>query len=388
VGIALVAPSGEAARGPVGLGFLPEPGWFAFQTGAEESSIYQTVAVAANVPLDPEDQVAGAADPSGLPYTTLLKLPVDGIVIVASFTRPATPVWFRGATPHDELKLPLGIRDATPDIQFGTQLRPEEPLGQYEIRGMIDRHYVDVHIYFGTPRPSPALLAEAHRQLRGIVVRHGRRSVAAAAPQPASTSTPSAPAVVDRTVSCAPVLLGGVRQVDTLARAGSGRSGSSWDKPALASVRTSISGAAATAVDDNLVWVAAGLPSASATVVSTLVGFTFPFRSWGTVAVNRTVCRTSPKRIPLTRKGLTGGAVGVFDDQWDCAVGRRVLVRVRAVVESRARLRTFRGFLRTNVPVRSAKLVVATSAGRTLSYAEVFESGKSLLYTAPGCFPD
>jgi hypothetical protein len=387
VGAASVAPSGTASRGPVGLGFVPEPGWFAFQTGGQNGDLYQTVAVAANVPLHREDQVAGAADPSGLPYATLLELPSDGIVIVATFTKPSDPPSF--ARQGHELELPLGIRDATPYIQYGTQLRPEEPLGQYEIRGQIRRHYVNVHIYFGSPRPSPALLREAHRQLTGIVIRRGRvLAPVARVAEPAASAVAAAPSVVDRTVTCVPSLVGGIRQVDTLARGGSGKRGSSWDSPALASVRTTVSGAAATAVDDNLVWVAAGPPSSQATVVSTLVGITFPMRSWGTVAVNRRLCRTSPKRIPLSRKGLSGGAVGPFADQWDCAPGRRVVVRVRAVVRSRTELASYRGFLRTTVPVKSAVVVVATQAGKTLSYAEVLESGKSRLYVAPSCFPD
>lgn len=387
VGIgALVAPSGTASRGPIGLGFLPEPGWHAFQTGGENGEIYQTVAVASNVPLDREDQVAGVADPSGLPYTTLLKLPAKGIVIVASFTRPNQPVWF-GSQEADDLELPLGIRDATPYIQYGTQLRPEQPLGQYEIRGMYMRHYVNVHIYFGTPEPGASLLAQAHRQLTGIVIRR-TPSTAEPASKPASAASTSAPGIIDRTVTCAAVLLGGVRKVYPLARGGSGRRGSSWNSPAFAAAGTTLTGSAATAVDNHLVWVAAGAPSADATVISTRVGFTFPMRSWGTVAVNREYCRTSPQRIPLSRKGLSGGAVGPFDDRWDCVPGRRVVVRVRAVLQTKTALSSYRGFLRTTVPVKSAKLVVATQAGKTLSYAEVFESGKSRLFVAPSCLPD
>ncbi len=386
VGIGSVgAPTVTASRGPIGLGFLPESGWYAFQTGGENGEIYQTVAVASNVPLDREDQVAGVADPSGLPYATLLKLPPRGIVIVASFTRPsAVPVSSRVTA---DLELPLGINDATP-IRYGTQLRPEEPLAQYEIRGQIRRHDVTVHIYFGTPRPSLSLLAEAGRQLAGVVVRRTSSTSSTAPRKPAARTVPSAPGVVDRTVTCVPALVGGVRQVDTLARGGSGRRGSSWNSPALAAVRTTITGAAATAVDDNLVWVVAGTPSAEATVVSTLPGFTFPMRSWGTVAVSRTHCRTSPKRIPFSRKGLGGGAVGPFEDRWDCQPGRRVVVRVRAVVAAKSPLTTYRGFLRTTVPVKSAKLVVATPGGKTLSYAEVFESGKSRIFVSPSCFPD
>jgi hypothetical protein len=386
VGIgSLAAPTGTASRGPIALGFVPQPGWQAYQTGGENGDVFQTIAVASNVPLASEDQVAGAADPSGLPYATLLRLPADGIVIVASFTRPNLPIWFSGES-APELELPLGIEDAT-SLHYGTQVRPEEPLGQYEIRGTIRRHYVTVHVYFGSPRPSPAQLERADVQLAEIVVR--RSSVAnTPARTPAATRLPVAPGVVDRTVMCVPALIGGVRKVYPYARAGSGRRGSTWNSPAFAAAATSISGAAATAVDDNLVWVAAGAPSGEATVVSTLVGFTFPLRSWGTVAVSQRYCRTLPKRIPLSRKGLRGGALGPFDDRWDCQPGRRIIVRVRAVVESKSRLSSYRGFLRTTVPVKSAKLVVATAAGKTLSYAEVLESGKSRLYVAPSCFPD
>ena len=386
VGITLVAPSGTASRGPVGLGFVPEPGWHAFQTGGQNGDLFQTVAVASNVPLAAEDQVAGAADSSGLPYTTLLGLKEDGIVIVATFSR-MTPSPYTAQTEHD-LELPLRMRDAAP-LRYGTQLRPEEPLAQYEIRGLLKRHLVDVFVYFGAPKPTRVQLAEADRQLREIVVRRMSGDQKPERRNPTVSSSASAPVVIDRTVACAPTLVGGVHQVDTLARAGSGRRGAAWASPALASVRTTVSGSAFTAVDDNLVWVAAGVPSAEAEVLSVgLPGVSFPFRSWGTLGVNARLCRTSAKRVPLSRKGLSGGPVSAFDDRWDCDGGRRVLIRVRATVQSTARLGSYRGFLRTTVPVESAKVVVATTAGKPLSYAEVSESGESRLFVAPRCTPD
>jgi hypothetical protein len=386
IGIALVAPSGTASRGPVGLGFVPEPGWYAFQTGGQNGDLFQTVAVASNVPLAAEDQVAGAADSSGLPYATLLGLERDGIVIVATFSR-MTPSPFTAQTEH-ELELPLRMRDAAP-LRYGTQLRPDEPLAQYEIRGLLKRHLVDVFVYFGAPKPSRAHLAEADRQLREIVVRRVSGDQQPERREPAMSSSASAPVVFDRTVTCAPALIGGVRQVDTIARGGSGRRGAAWASPALASARTTVSGSAFTAVDDNLVWVAAGVPAAEAEVLSVgLPGVSFPFRSWGTLGLNARLCRTSAKPISLSRKGLSGGPVGVFDDRWDCVGGRRVLIRVRASLQSTARLGSYRGFLRTTTPVESAKVVIATSAGKPLSYAEVSESGESRLFVAPGCTPD
>ena len=168
-----------------------------------------------------------------------------------------------------------------------------------------------------------------------------------------------------------------------------GKSIEAWASPALASVRTTVSGSAFTAVDDNLVWVAAGEPSAEAEVLSVGVpGVTFPFRSWGTVGVNAKLCRTSAKRIPLSRKGLSGGPVGVFDDRWDCDGGRRVLIRVRAVLQSTARLGSYRGFLRTTAPARTAEIAVSTPSGKPLAYAQVFESGSARLFSAKGCVED
>jgi hypothetical protein len=248
---------------------------------------------------------------------------------------------------------------------------------------------VDVFVYFGAPKPTRAQLAEADRQLREVVVRRVSGEQGPERREPAVSSSASAPVVIDRTVACAPTLVGGVRQVDTIARAGSGRHGASWASPALASVRTTVSGSAFTAVDDNLAWVAAGVPSAEAEVLSVgLPGVSFPFRSWGTLGINARLCRTSAKRIPLSRKGLSGGAVSAFDDRWDCDGGRRALIRVQATLRSTARFGSYRGFLRTTVPVESAKIVVATSAGKPLSYAEVSKSGESRLFVARGCTPD
>jgi hypothetical protein len=389
VGAASVAPSGTASRTPVGLGFLPEPGWFAFQTGDENGEIYQTVAVASNVPLAAEDQVAGSADPSGLPYETLLELPTSGIVIVATFTRPNQPVWFRGKE-AGELDLPLGIRDATPYIQYGTQLRPEQPLGQYEIRGMLEKHFVDVHVYFGTPTPSSKLLGEANRQLAGIVVRKSGDTRRPRTKRPATRATPSAPGVIDRTFACRPSLAGGAHKLDWFARRGTGRSGSSWERPALAGIQTNISGSAATAIDNYLVWVSAGRPTTSALLwLSNYIElFDFPFRVWGTVAVNRTRCGAVKGRVDLSRRGLVPGDAGVFPDVFDCTTPEVVLVRVRAVTESRATLKSFRDFVRTVVPVKQASIAVQTRSGKRLAYAQLSETGAAQIFVGqPPCFP-
>jgi hypothetical protein len=194
--------------------------------------------------------------------------------------------------------------------------------------------------------------------------------------------------VLDRTFVCTPSLVGGIRKIGTRAHRGSGRRGPSWNRPAFAGIETNVSGAAATAIENELVWVSAGRPSATATIVTTLPGYTFPFRSWGTVGVNRARCRASTASVALSRSGLQGGAAGPIDDRWDCTPGRRVYVRVKAVLGSRAALSTFRSVLRTTVPVREATLAVRGPSGRSLVYAQALQSGKSVLYTSPTCFPD
>jgi hypothetical protein len=394
VGLGALVASGTASSGPVGLGFLPEPGWYALQAAAPMAPDQPLVAMAANVPFADEDVVRGLAEPSGLPYSTLLTLPPRGAVIVATFLdaepQPGSGLRLGTSSRYPARKLPFRIQDATPYIEYGTQLRPDEPLAQYQLRAAINGHLADVHIYFGMPTPSDALRAEVQRQLARLVVAETSPAPAAktGTSRPTAVAAPSAPAILDRTSACAPALLGGVRQIDTRAHRGSGRHGAAWNQPAFAGVETSISGSAATAIEDELAWVSAGRPSPGATVVSTLVGYTFPFRSWGTVAVNAKRCRASSARVPLGRAGLRGGAAGPIDDRWDCATGRRVLVRVRAVLGSQTALRSFRGFLRTTVPVREASLAVRTQSGKPLVYAQVFQSGKSLLFTSPTCFPD
>jgi hypothetical protein len=381
-----VAPSGTAARGPIGLGFLPLPGWSALQTAAPGTPEQPAVAMAANVPFADDDIVNGLAEPSALPYSTLLTLPPRGVVVVGMFIEAAGQPW--SSTRYHDHGLPLRVQDATP-IEYGTQVRPEEPLGQYQLRALVNGYHVDLYIYTGRPRLSPELAAEVQRQLDQLVVQAAPEAEPATRPRrPAGTSATAAPSVLDRTYACAPALIGGIRQIDTRAYRRSGRQGASWDRPAFADVSTTVSGAAATAVDDELAWVTSGRPSADATVVTTLVGFTFPMQSWGTLAFNARRCRPSSATVALGRRGLRGGPVGALDDRWDCASGRRVLVRIRAVTTAPARLATYRGFLRTTVPVQEASLAVQAESGRRLVFSQVLASGKALLFTAPTCFPD
>jgi hypothetical protein len=242
----------------------------------------------------------------------------------------------------------------------------------------------------GTPRPSPALLSAAQRGLDRMIVRTARVDDMPAI-APLASQTPSSPGIVDRTFSCTPTLTGGVYKLYALARKGSGRGGATWERPAFAGLRTGISGSAATAVDNYLVWLTAGRPSRDAFVPIAwrIALFDFPFRVWGTLAVNRTRCKASTARVALSSRGLTGGQAGVFPDEYDCTTPRAVLVRVRAVTEARANLRSFRSFSRTQVPATEAVIAVRTPGGKPLAFARLSRSGTASIHVAqPPCYPN
>jgi hypothetical protein len=109
--------------------------------------------------------------------------------------------------------------------------------------------------------------------------------------------------------------------------------------------------------------------------------------TWGTLAVNTRFCKPVSTRVPLKSAGLAGGSAGPLGEALDCAVSRRVLLRVRAVTES-AGLKRYRQFLRTLEPLAQATVAVRTQSGKPVMYAEVFQSGKARLFTTRGCTPD
>ena len=224
--------------------------------------------------------------------------------------------------------------------------------------------------------------------LRRVVAVVVFATVVFAVAMPTTSGRSAVSRIIDRTFVCTPAFVGGVHQVEASAYRRAARKGSGWVQPAFADVSSGISGAAATAIDNELAWVTAGKPAPGASIVDTPAGFTFPFRTWGTVGVNREQCRPSRKPVALGRSGLRGGAVGVFDEEWDCLAARRVLIRVRAVMTAPAELRSYVGFARTTVPVAAASLAVQTESGKRIAFAQVLESGRSLLYTSPDCFPD
>jgi hypothetical protein len=382
----LNAPTGTAAREPAVIGFVPEQGWFALQSPPPAGPGQQTAAVAANVPFAADDVVHGLVEPSGLPYSTLLSLPPRGIVLVATMTPETSPHIAPIPTNpvYPKVELPLRLRNGVPWVQWGAQVRPDQPLAQYQLRASIRRYNVDVFVYFGTSRPSKSQLDEAQRQLDGLVVRSQQPASALARARAAETTSL---AVIDRTYACSTSILGGIYELKSRAHSGI-RSGSGWSKLPYAVVG---SGGWAGPVfglhhasGNTLAWISAGTPSTATTI--DLDSQAFPVVEGGTLGVNNEQCMPSRATVPLTTAGLRGGALsreGVFVD---CPVPRRLLIRLRATVQGSAALRDrARIFLATNAPARDAKLAVRTLTGKPVAYAEVVQSGQTKLFTGTGC---
>jgi hypothetical protein len=208
----------------------------------------------------------------------------------------------------------------------------------------------------------------------------------------AAVGTDAAPTqrarVVDRTMLCEAAPTGGITQVDIRTEAGAARQRSSWGEPPIAIVRTGNTASAAKALDNALAWAVGGTPARDAGVIADIgPGYTYPIRTWGTLAMTNR-CRVSRARPALSRLGLGGGRVDWLGEGFDCPSSRRVRVRVRAVLTEPAALGTRRGYRATTTPLREARVVVATSAGKRLAYAEVFASGRARLFTSPDCVPD
>ena len=377
----LIAPDVTASRGPVGLGFVPQPGWYVLQTSARERPDDPVVTIAANVPFAREDDVGGLAEASGLPYETLLGLPPNGVVIVATFLPGGVSYTHLDPT-YPYTTLPLQLSRAVPRVLYGTQVRPEAPLGQYQLRATIEGYSVDVIVYFGRERPTSAQFSEAQRQLSSLVVRTPR------AEQPVRKAVPkrSAATTFDRTFSCATLINGGIHEIEARSHAGIRESGSRWKTLPFAAAATGNTTSVDTRLDNSLAWITAGAPAQTTLMEDGGYG-PQTVLSQGTLAVNLRQCSSTRARVPLSPTGLRGGAAGQLGRILDCVAPRRILVRVRARLAS-GTLRRSRGFLRTQATVTEAALAARTTSGRPLVYATVATSGSARLFTAAGCVPE
>lgn len=159
--------SGTAGTSFVGVGFLPAKGWTVVQSG-RFGQAGAPRAIAANVPLHPDD---GLAD---VPVMTLEALPASGVLISATFGVRGDP----GVdAPFPVRALPLAIGVAEPLSPRLDPLPVRRALARYRLRAGIGRYNVDARIYFGTASPSAAQLAVAQAQLNRLVVASERVTI-------------------------------------------------------------------------------------------------------------------------------------------------------------------------------------------------------------------
>ena len=210
--------------------------------------------------------------------------------------------------------------------------------------------------------------------MRTLLVALAIAALAAATAQAREDAT----LVLDRTYSCSVPLHGGIYRLENRAHPGV-RVGGSWTKLAYAGLRA---GAFSGGTGNLLAWISAGKPTSSTTVDQEF--WTFDVRTFGTIGISGRQCNPTRAAVPLTAAGLRGGTAAPLGDELECDVPRRVLVRIRAVLTSRASLHG-REFESVHVPVREAKLAVRTVAGKRLTYATVSESGRTTLFTSKGC---
>lgn len=358
---ALIAPSGSAAPAPLGLGFLPERGWSVVQNGGDGTPAWPATAIAANVELSPKD------DPDGLPLSTLESLPADGVVIIATFIARGDQPWHDRAFP--ERTLPLDALAAARGIQYGVQVRPGRPLGQYQLRAAVERHNVDISIYFGTDRPSRVLFAAAQRQLDRLVV-HPVASKHPESPRAAADISPATAGatVFDRTFACMP----SYGAVDVVAsRHGTSEiRGGHFISSGFVRVTT---GAGADLLSDLVVVAHPGHRSPTAN---------FPAAAY---ASSRR-CVVSQAFVPLTRTGLAGPAA-TWSTRGECSVRGKVLIRVRAVLRVSAKWGPVGTTLvGTRGRLRDAALAARDQrSGKPLAFARLDGAGNTQLWTSARC---
>ncbi len=274
-------------------------------------------------------------------------------------------------------------------MPFGVQVRPAQPLGQYQLRAAVNGYNVDLTLYFGTERPSSRLLASAQRQLDRLVARAaGTDSLQVSEWFLPSAGVPSG-AILDRTMLCAVDTSGGVREFKIMAAAGYRNKGV-WGRLPFAVVSTGRTASQSTILDDSLVWVSAGKPAPATDLMDVgVTGTRIPAQQYGTLALNTRACSPSRARVPLTASGLRDAAPGPLGAAFDCLAPARVLVRVRLLTESASPpLYRDRYFTKSKERFRESYVVVRTLAGKQLALAAAFDNGKARLLTSKGCVDD
>lgn len=176
----------------------------------------------------------------------------------------------------------------------------------------------------------------------------------------AGEAEPGAPRIVDRAFSCETGYLGGVYQAAVE---------SYWLMPPQSGRR---------------------IPSA--TVATTLADGFLGGISPTSIYVNRLHCSATRAAVPLTTKGLRGGAFSPLDTTYQCYTPRRVLIRLRGEFTKPTTFRTASRFgypqLEAVGAAKRTEFAVATLAGKTIAYGAVAGAKNARLFTSSNCRED
>jgi hypothetical protein len=183
--------------------------------------------------------------------------------------------------------------------------------------------------------------------------------------------------IVDRTLVCTLVApLGGARDLDVAASPTYNDDFRNFTVPAQIGVSSGRVLAGSAADRSNRVFVRARLDQLEG------VGRSVPP---GVYVSTRSCSRTSAS-VPLSSRGLPGPPVE-FEKEVECALRGRVLVRVRALLQSSAAWRPVPGgYAGARASVVEAALAVRTQQGRRpVAFMQLGRTGTTKLWTAGSC---
>lgn len=194
-------------------------------------------------------------------------------------------------------------------------------------------------------------------------------AAAASTSSGASTET----RVVDRTLSCSLALSRGVRKLVVRAQSGLREFSdpNTWHNRAELELRNPRG------------FESLGLAGLSA-------GSPPPGGTWMTAYLAR--CKPVRAQLALARRGLTANPASQLGDEYECKVGKRILVRVRSLYKAPTALHKIwldpqhkERLLVASGEITAGYLAARTETGIPLVYAEALGSGKARLFLAPRC---
>jgi hypothetical protein len=102
-------------------------------------------------------------------------------------------------------------------------------------------------------------------------------------------------------------------------------------------------------------------------------------------------CKRTSRRVPLTPKGLGGQEAGQFEERFECPAGRQLLIRVRAEFARPTdwdSISRFGQIVAGGPALKRGQLAAMTPAGKVLAYVDVNELGRTIIFLRRGnCFP-